>query len=113
MKKILLIVSVSFFFLFSCSQGDKTGADDESQNEAQTEETQVNDDNASSSAGSGCEEFLKDYEAWADEFIEANKKLMENPGDATAAQKVAEKSQEMQKWSTRWTELVDAIPTRS
>ncbi len=93
--------------MFSCSQGDKTNSDDETQNENQTEETQVNDDNASTSSGSGCEEFLNDYESWADEFIAANKKLMENPADATAAQKVTEKSQEMQKWATRWTDLVD------
>ena len=81
MKKIVkifgLILSASFI-LSSCGGSSST--------EKATENQEVNESEASSenAAGSDCDQFLADYEAFVDSYISMAKKIQEDPTDLSA-----------------------------
>jgi hypothetical protein len=81
MKKIVkifaLILSASFI-LSSCGGSSST--------EKTTENQEVNESEASSenAAGSDCDQFLADYEAFVDSYISMAKKIQEDPTDLSA-----------------------------
>ena len=106
MKKLILLLSV-FFVLAACgSNKDKGSAENDEATD--TEETTSKD---TKSGNSECDKFLDDYEKWADEVVELYKKAKENPMDMGNMQKIAESSQKMAEWSTKWGELVDCAQT--
>lgn len=108
----ILVLLLSMFFVFACSSGPKDAGNDESNDvkneEAVQAETQKEDvDEEKTSTGiAECDDFLKDYEAWADEIIEVYKKLKEEPTNSEYAQKAAVASQKMAKYSEKWQGLV-------
>ena len=81
MKKIVkifgLILSASFI-LSSCGGSSST--------EKATANQEINESEASSenAAGSDCDQFLADYEAFVDSYISMAKKIQEDPTDLSA-----------------------------
>ena len=54
---------------------------------------------------SNWEQFLKEYDKWADEYIAATNKFMSNPNDVSAAADFQAKLHEFNSWSARASEV--------
>lgn len=94
MRKLILFLGVILATSCGTSTNDKNT---DSENKNTTESTDV----------SACDQFLDDYEKWADEVIEVYKKVKENPTDVENTQKMMEATAKMAEWSEEWTKLYD------
>ncbi len=54
-----------------------------------------------------CEEYLNEYEAWADRYIPLKKRVNENPMDMDAVMKIANMASEMGNWALKWSQLYE------
>lgn len=93
MKNLLFIFSL--LFLFAC--GGNKAEDGDSGSGEKIEATD----------GSSCDEFLDDYEEWAEKIVDIFKKAKEDPTNEEYSKQMMEASQEISKWSEKWTELYD------
>ena len=93
MKKLIyLLVIFSFAGVYSCGNSGKE------KQKASEEEV----------AGSTpCDEFLAEYEEWADEYYRAIEDYMNNPSDEEIADRYMELIQQAMEWSTKWITLAD------
>ena len=96
MRKLILFLGVILATSCGTSTNDKK-VDDENKTTSTTESTDV----------SACDQFLDDYEKWADEVIEIYQKVKENPTDMQNTQKMMEATAKMAEWSEEWTKLYD------
>lgn len=122
MKNLLAILG--FFLIVSCGNNDANDAtvtDDQNStttqqnnntstnNNAVVNNNDNNDDdvNANNNAATtfnpdDCQQFLDDYEAWADEAIVVVKSAKANPTDPQNIEKLLVVSEELANWSTKW-----------
>lgn len=119
MKNLLAILG--FFLIVSCGNNDANDAtvtDDQNStttqqnNNTSTNNNDNNDDdaddvNANNNAATtfnpdDCQQFLDDYEAWADEAIVVVKSAKANPTDPQNIEKLLVVSEELANWSTKW-----------
>ena len=97
MKRIFnLLVITIFLVIFSC--GGNNSANTESKSE--TEESDV-------AAVKDCDDFLNQYEAWMDNYLELLDKFLNNPGDSELETQQIELMQEAIVWSEKWFALVE------
>ena len=54
-----------------------------------------------------CDEFLKKYEEWADEYFKALEEYAANPSDENVVIHCTELMQQGMEWSTQWIDLVE------
>ena len=99
MKKLLAIV---LFIVFTMSMAACAGG--ETQTNAKTEESSVAG-TASTSDNAQWKQFLKDYEAWVDDYIALMKKYEANPTDASILADYTEMMNEVASWTTRAEEV--------
>lgn len=88
MKKLLaLLLSLTFIFsLSACSNKPVSSG--------------TNDANAPQ-----WEQFLSDYEAWVDKYVELTKKVSDNPSDLSILSDYTEMAEEALEWQTKADEL--------
>lgn len=111
MKHLLVILSL--FFLVSCGGSEDCDNSSDDQNTNTTTNTDVVDndvDNSNTNTSADfnpddCQQFLDDYEAWADEAIIAVKNAKSNPTDPQSMQKLMDVTNEMADWATRYMDL--------
>ncbi len=120
MKKTLalLIVVAAIFSLTAC--GNKTTPTKESA--SNNEAVSVTSDDTSSesnaeTAGSSDEaewrQFLKDYEAWVDDYIEIVKKYKANPSDTSILSDYTEMTSKVVEWSEKADEIASELEDTS
>ncbi|MBN2890848.1 MAG: hypothetical protein JXL97_03190 [Bacteroidales bacterium] len=121
MKNLLVILGL--FLIVSCGSNDANDASvTDDQNSTTTQQNNnttnnnavVNDDNdnngdvnANNNAATtfnpdDCQQFLDDYEAWADEAIVVVKSAKANPADPQNIEKLLLVTEELTNWSTKW-----------
>lgn len=60
-----------------------------------------------STSSVSCDDFLNDYEAWVDEYIEVYQDMQRNPTDPAISGRYIEATQQMAAWSEKWVGLYD------
>lgn len=104
MKKYVIILST--LFLFSCGNAENE-AKKETKN-SDKEKLEINEEKQSATNEKvNCEDFLKDYEVWADEVIDLYKKVKQDPSDINNTTKLMNASKKMKEWSEKWQTLYD------
>lgn len=105
MKKVLaLLLSLTFIFTLSaCGNKPISTAENASSSEAETE-TQTTPQ---------WEQFLADYEAWVDKYVELAKKVSDNPSDISILSDYTEMAEEALEWQTKADELTAELEKAS
>ena len=113
MKKLLaLLLSLTFIFTLSaCADKPISTSEDVSSPEAMTE-AQTSTSEESSTEGAAetqttpkWKEFLSEYEAWVDKYVELAKKVSDNPSDLSILSDYTEMAEEALEWQTKADEL--------
>ena len=104
MKKILLIMLSTLFMLSMTACFENTESKTE---ESKSSNETVSEENAdiSSSDDTGWRQFLKDYEAWVDDYIAMVKKYQSNPTDMSILSDYTEMMSELTNWAKRADEI--------
>ena len=96
MKKLLaLLLSLTFMVsLSACS-------------------TKPASDNTNDATAPQWKQFLSDYEAWVDEYVELTKKYSNNPSDLSILSEYTEMAEEAVEWQTKADELTAELEEAS
>ena len=112
MKKtpsIVLAMCLTSFFLFSCGgkkeetktegteMSTEKASESNSGSEAKTSEDSKSEDKTSSN--NKCDQFLADYEAFINDYLEMAKKLKENPQDMSVMTEYSQMTAKASKWA--------------
>lgn len=104
MKKLfaLLIAVATIFSLTACNNETVPTNENVLNNDSVSDTaSESNSQTASSSDNAEWKQFLKDYEAWVDEYIEIVKKYKANPSDMSILNDYTEMVSKTADWSER------------
>jgi hypothetical protein len=99
MKKTLLLLTMSMLLFWSCGSNQST-KENENNEAVSSEKESVSDDKTKDA--NTCDEFLDQYEAWADDYIKFLEKYKKNPMDPKTMEKSLELSQKAGEWMMNW-----------
>ena len=117
-KTFIIIVSIILLMLFtSCGdkQIDAYDAIDAVENYISEFDTDANstDEALEEDESYGWKQFLDEYEAWVDTYIEMSKKYKSNPGDMTIMSEYFDMLTELSDWTTKTQEMQDSLSDAS
>ena len=113
MKKIvcLLLAVVMLFCFCACTDtpSEESGTGDVISNNIQSESPTVNNNQSQQTNTASCDsasdaewkQFLKDYEAWVDDYIEILEKYKKNPTDMTILSDYTDMMSKTAEWSAK------------
>lgn len=115
MKRFVFILTIiSSFLIYSCSgdSGKKECKDEKTKTECKDEKvkkecatkTESNSKSVENETTGKpeCDEFLKKYDKWADEYIKVYKKSKGNPTDMAVVAEMTKLATEMIAWGQKW-----------
>jgi hypothetical protein len=74
---------------------------------AREDKTNETDGNLNPAVSKTCEEYLDEYETWANKYVPLKKRVNENPMDMDAVMKIANMAAEMGNWAVKWAQLYE------
>ena len=114
MKKLLAIVLIFVFVISLAACGDtKSDNNTKVDNSSVISVESKNDETSSSTPNENTEsewkKFIKDYEAWVDEYIELTKKMKNNPTDTSILTEYTDMASKALEWTERSEEIQKSI----
>lgn len=103
---VVIVCLASTMMLAGCSSGEKTDQKAEAP-AASTENKET--PAAEKEEPAEWEVFLNEYEAWTDSYIAFVDKYLENPSDPSLLSDYTQMSTDMNKWSSRATEIQQSL----
>ena len=108
MKRVIFILTIiSSFLIYSCS-GDsdkKEDKDEKTKTEVKEVKKEIDSkliENKTKVSKNECDEFLKKYDKWADEYIKIYKKSKKNPTDMSVITEMTKLATEALTWLEKW-----------
>jgi len=74
---------------------------------AKEDKTNETDSGISSAVSKTCEDYLDEFETWADKYVEIKKKVNANPMDMDAVMKLANMAPQIASWAEKWAKLYE------
>ena len=106
MKKLMYLL----FFAAAISFAACTGEKQEDENSEQTTEESTSDkldeleakaEEENESLSGNCDDYIEEYAAWVEKYVETTKKFKENPTDASLIEAFQKLSDEAKQWAVK------------
>ena len=108
--KILKHIGIAIIFgifIMACGNTEESNTTDETEvtEKSSTEAAKAKSDDANDKS-KDCEEYLDNFEKWAEDYIKVLDKIKSNPTDQTVATEYAKLAPEVSNWAMKWGELM-------
>lgn len=108
MKMFKFITLALIFSMFITACGSSEEKEEATEEQAEDVEKAVMDafekmaEDSEAGETMSCDEYLDNFEKWADKYIEMLGKVKKNPSDAALAMEYAKLAPEMATWANQW-----------
>ncbi len=108
MFKFITLALIFSLFMVACGSSNDEEETSNEETEQEDVEKQVMDafekmaEDSEAGESLTCEEYLDNFEKWADKYIEMLGKVKKNPSDAALAVEYAKLAPEMATWANQW-----------
>ena len=104
-RVITAIFCIALISFTACKKKKKDAEDEQIITIEMTEDTKDSSDIEKSEVSGDCDDFMDDYEAWMEKYVDLMTKYKDDPVSLASSAEYRAMSMEMMEWSSKWSSL--------